>query len=69
MQIDVLEGDRLSGDEEASARLRPDRVPIDMNGRFYDGLVAAEHGRIEGRLFEDWRHLCDAEILRELALQ
>ena len=34
-----------------------------------DGPVAAEHGRVEGRLFEDWRHLSDAEVLRELALQ
>ena len=31
--------------------------------------VAAEHRRIKGRLFEDWRHLGDAEILQELALQ
>ena len=34
-----------------------------------DGPVAAEHRRIEGRLLEDWRHLGDAEIFRELALQ
>ena len=32
-------------------------------------VLAAEPRRIEGRLFEDWRHLGDAEILQELALQ